>query len=192
MLRTVTLLLIATAFCGCDFRLFELRKPALREPPEPPPGIVDTYVPVYAKADAEELKIATLEARPTGKAGKIFVMGSRLYQVEQDSGIHIIDYSDKTKPVKVGFLNVPGCKEVALKGGDLYTNNFEDMVILDLSAYPDIKVKSRIPYVFPELTHPTLIQQDPNVRYFECPDYTKGRVLRWEVKKVNNPQCRFL
>ncbi|WP_074238217.1 LVIVD repeat-containing protein [Chitinophaga niabensis] len=186
MLRTVTLLLAAIAFCGCDFRLFELRAPK-----DPPVGIVDTYVPVYATDGAEELKITNLAARPTGKAGKIFVMGSRLYQVEEDSGIHIIDYSDKAKPVKVGFLNVPGCKEVALKNGNVYTNNFEDMIILDLSAYPGINVKSRIPNVFPELKHPQLLQRDPGVRYFECPDYTKGTIVRWEVKKVNNPKCRF-
>lgn len=192
MLRTVTLLLIAIAFCGCGLGLFNPPSPSPREPPEPPPGIVDAYVPVYAKADAEELRIATLEARPTGRAGKIFVMGSRLFQVEQDSGIHIIDYSDKAKPVKVGFLNVPGCKEVALKDGNLYTNNFEDMVILDLSAYPDIKVKSRITYVFPELSQPQLVPLDSSVRYYECSDYTKGRVVRWEVKKVKNPTCRFL
>lgn len=193
MLRTVTLFLIAIAFCGCDFRLFELRDRDIN-PPEPPPvGIVDTYVPVYASAGSEELKITTLASRPTRQAGKIFVMGNRLFQVEQDSGIHIIDYSDKAKPVKVAFLNVPGCKEVALKGSNVYTNNFEDMIILDLTAYPDIKVKSRIPNVFPELKYSDLFQLRAlgNTSYLECPDYNKGRVVRWEVKKVNNPKCRL-
>ncbi|WP_343307267.1 hypothetical protein AAHN97_09100 [Chitinophaga niabensis] len=194
MLRTVTLLLVAIAFCGCDFRLFELRERD-RMPPEPPPvGIVDTYVPIYASEDAEELKITTLAARPTAKAGKIFVLGTRLYQVEEDSGIHIIDYSDKAKPVKIGFLNVPGCKEVALKGDNIYTNNFEDMIILDLSASPEVKVKSRVANVFPELRYSSVYyshNRPSNVFYLECPDYSKGRIVRWEVKKVNNPKCRF-
>ena len=192
MLRTVTLLLAAIAFCGCDFRLFELRERDRRLPEPPPVGIVDTYVPIYASDGSEELKIATLAPRPTAKAGKIFVLGTRLYQVEEDSGIHIIDYSDKAKPVKVGFLNVPGCKEVALKGGNVYTNNFEDMIILDLNASPDVKVKSRIRDVFPELRYSSIFYNKPaNVFYLECPDYNKGRIVRWEVKKVNNPKCRI-
>lgn len=190
MLRTVTLLLAAIAFCGCDFRLFELRDRDRLPPPEPPPpGIVDTYVPVYAEEGDDALKIATFAARPTAKAGKIFVMGNRLFQVEEDSGIHIIDYSDRAHPVKTGFLNVPGCKEVSLRGSNVYTNNFEDLVVLDLNAQ-DIKVKSRIPNVFPELRYPPPFPP-ANVSYYECPDYTKGRVVRWEVKKVNNPKCRF-
>ncbi|MRG44779.1 hypothetical protein GFS24_06620 [Chitinophaga sp. SYP-B3965] len=195
MLRTVTLFLMAIAFCGCDFRLFELRNRDLNPPEPPPPGIVDTYVPIYAAEGSDELKIATQAIRPTHKAGKIFVMDNRLFQVEQDSGIHIIDYSDKANPVKVAFLNVPGCKEVALKGSNVYTNNFEDMIILDLNTYPDIKVKSRMPNVFPELKYaplPQLIMTGgTTIRYYECPDYSKGRIVRWEVQKVNNPKCRY-
>lgn len=184
MLRTVTLVVIVIALSSCDFHPFDFQ-PRNRIPEV---GNVDTYVPVYTPEDATELLVSTLATRPTAKAGKIFVLGTKLFQVEENAGIHIIDYSDKTKPVKLAFLNVPGCKEVALQGSNVYANNFEDMIVLDLSTYPDVKVKSRIPNVFPEQRN-IMPPRGTSIYYMQCIDPSRGRVVRWEVKKVNNPEC---
>lgn len=152
------------------------------------PGIVDTYIPIYAKEGDPELAIATGPVRATKVAGKIFSIGDKLFQVEDGAGIHIIDYSDRTKPRKLAFLNVPGCREVALKGGTLFTNSYEDMLLLDLGHYPDVTVRSRIPNVFPQMGY-----SFPPLRgaYYECPDYSKGKVVGWEIKKVKNPNCYY-
>lgn len=185
MLRTVAFFFMVVALSSCDFHPFNFGTGPSNRPFEA--GNVDTYVPTYAAEDATELQVSTLAIRPTEKAGKIFVLGNKLFQVEENAGIHIIDYSNKEKPVKLAFLNVPGCKEVALQGSNVYTNNFEDMIVLDLSAYPDVKVKSRIRNVFPEQRN--VMPPRGNVYYMQCIDATKGRVVKWEVKKVNNPQC---
>lgn len=185
MLRTVTFFFMVVALSSCDFHPFEFGG-RNRNRNNYELGNIDMYVAVYAAEDATELKVSTLAIRPTVKAGKIFVMGNKLFQVEENAGIHIIDYSDKAKPVKLAFLNVPGCKEVALQGSNVYTNNFEDMIVLDLSTYPDVKVKSRIINVFPESRH--VLPPDHNY-YSECIDNNKGRIVKWEVKKVNNPKC---
>lgn len=149
-------------------------------------GEVQAWVPVYEDRDALSSGVTVLDKRATEEGGKIFVLGNKLFQVETGIGLHIIDYSDRTKPVKVGFLNVPGCQEVALKGDAVYTNSFEDMLVLDLSAFPDVKVKSRLPDIFPEMKYPR-----PPVRgsYYVCPDVSKGRVVRWKQETVLNPQC---
>lgn len=150
-------------------------------------GIVDAYVPIYAQEGDAELEIAVLASRQTDSAGKIFAIGEKLFQVEQGKGIHIIDYSDKRNPKKLSFLQIPGCQEVAVKGQHLYTNSFEDLVVLDLSAYPDVQVTAREPGVFPELS----TSYPPQWGYYECPDPAKGRVVGWEIKRIENPKCRY-
>ncbi|RPD41867.1 hypothetical protein EG028_06800 [Chitinophaga barathri] len=148
-------------------------------------GEVQAWVPVYAEPD-DVSGVALKDKRPTQEGGKIFALGNKLFQVETGVGLHIIDYSDKTKPVKVGFLNVPGCQEVALKGSAVYTNSFENMLVLDLSAFPDVKVKATLPNVFPELKYP---RPPGRGGYYVCPDVSKGRVIRWKQETVLNPQC---
>lgn len=153
---------------------------------EPGIGEIDAYVPVYAKEGDAELAIAIMPSREATVAGKIFVIGEKLFQVEEGQGIHIIDYADKKNPKKLSFLNIPGCGEVAVKGQSLYTNNFEDLLVLDLSSYPEVKVTARKPGVFPEMDG-----QHPPRGYYQCPDPMKGRVIKWELKKVDNPKCFY-
>ncbi len=184
MLRTVTLLLLAIALSSCDFNFW----------PGPPRnrvanvGNVDAYVPVYAQPGTVELTIGSQPPRTTEKAGKIFALGNKLFQVEEHAGIHVIDYSDKSHPVKLAFFNIPGCTEISVKENYVFTNNFNDMLVLDFSTYPDLKVEKRIKNVFPEQRY-LQPPRNTNVLYKVCEDYTKGIVVKWEVKKVNNPQC---
>ncbi len=149
-------------------------------------GHTPAYVPVYGPVDETSNKISIGPAREVTKAGKIFVIGEKLFQVEDGAGIHIIDYSDRTKPRRLAFLTVPGCREVASKGGAIFTNHFEDMVVLDLSAYPEVKEASRIKDVFPGNKR----YLPPEHGYFyECPDPAKGSVVRWEKKSIKQPNC---
>lgn len=150
------------------------------------PGNVTAWVPVYRDANTPEPEIAVHEPRNTTSGGKIFAYGQQLLQVETGHGIHIIDYSDKQHPKKLGFITIPGCGEVALKGMTLYTNSFDELVVIDISKYPDVVVKSRKANVFPEMSG----WAPPESGYFVCPDRSRGRVIKWETKTVNNPQCR--
>lgn len=168
------LTLLSMLFCGCD-----------------PFGggrntnYVDTYVPVYAAAGDQSANIAFINPIPTVSGGKIFVMGNKLFQVEEGVGIHIIDYADKQHPKKLSFLNIPGCKEVALQGANLYTNSYADMLVVDMAQYPNLAIRKRQPGVFPELSE----NYPPDRGYFVCPDPSKGRVVKWTVKKIKDPQC---
>lgn len=187
MLRLFTLLtLVVILFTACDrfdfgFNDRNANRVGYREV-----GEVQAWVPVYVKNDDAGLDVAVKDKRPTEEGGKIFALGNKLFQVETGVGLHIIDYADKTKPVKAGFLNIPGCQEVALKGNAVYTNSFEDMLVLDLSAFPDVKIKSRMPNIFPEMKYP---RPPGNGVYYVCPDVSKGRVTHWKQETVLNPQC---
>lgn len=150
------------------------------------PTEANGYEPVYAADDADPLlEVGIQDVRKTTTGGKIFVAGKKLFQVETGQGIHIIDYTDKQHPKKLSFLNIPGCGEVAMKGQLLYTNSHDELLVLDLSGYPDVAVKARKPGAFPEMG-----PHVPPVRgtYYTCPDPAR-RVLRWEHKTIKNPKC---
>jgi hypothetical protein len=150
------------------------------------PGLVDAYVPIYGNL-ATIKTFSQLPSRPIVKGGKIAVIGSYLFQVEDGSGIHVINISDPAVPQKISFLNIPLCNEVTLKGNYLYTNNADDLLVLNFSNINSITLSSRLANAFPN----TELQYPPQTGvYFECPDPASGPVIGWELKQVNNPKCK--
>ena len=149
-------------------------------------GHVDAYVPVYANA-ADAKQVVLQSPQPIINGGKIATLGNFVFQVETDKGIHIIDYSNPAVPVKRGFIKNALCRELAIKGNSIYTNNLTDLVVIDISNANAVTVTSRINNAFPDLA----LQYPPATNcYFECADPTKGLVIQWNKQKVNNPKCR--
>lgn len=149
-------------------------------------GIVDGYVPIYASVAASE-SITQMAPQTIVEGGKIAKLGRYIFQVENNKGIHITDVNNPATPIKKGFISIPMCQELTLKGNYLYSNNLSDLVVLNLTDVNAITVSSRIKNAFPEISLPTPIQT--NV-YFECADLSKGAVIGWELKKIDNPSCR--
>lgn len=149
-------------------------------------GKVDAYVPVYANtADAKQVALQT--PQPIVNGGKIATLGNYVFQVETDKGIHIIDYSNPAVPLKKGFIKNALCRELAIKGNSIYTNNLSDLVVIDISNANAVTVTSRINNAFPDLA---LQYPDCKDCYFECADPAKGLVIQWNKQQVKNPKCR--
>ena len=174
----IALFFIAVIYSACD--------PA---PDVPFPQEVEGYVPVYSK-DESIKKITAETPRATVKSGKMYTTGNLLFQVEPDSGIHIIDYADPQHPKKISFIHSMLCKEVAVKNGFIYTNNFSDLVVIDISDLNHIHEVSRVEGVFPDLAlqYPTKDSTFSTI-YFECPDPSKGIITGWIRQTIKNPKC---
>jgi len=152
---------------------------------EPPEESLTAFVPVYLRAD-EVKKIEYQSSKPIQEAGKQYVFGNLLLQNEINEGIHFFDIRDPANPVKSGFLQIPLCTEMAIKGGFLYANNLSDLIVFDLKTGSP-QLKKRIENVFPPVN-----QQYPpflNVA-FVCPDPAKGIVVGWEQKNNIKANCR--
>ena len=144
------------------------------------------YAPVYAPPDQlNDVGIAAPKA--TSKAGKIYAYNQYLFQVEQSEGIHIIDNSQPAAARKIGFLKVPLCSEIAIRGGYLYTNHVDDLVVFNLANISQPQLVKRLEGAFPQIdqTHPPFSNT-----FFECVDPSKGVVVRWEQKQMIVPDCR--
>ncbi len=149
-------------------------------------GGTETYVPIYS-TPSEIDQIAVEQQKPTLEAGKIYAYGNYIFQNDLNTGIHIIDNTDKKNPVKIAFLKLPLSTEIAVKGSYLYSNNYLDLVVFDISDPVNPKLIKRVNNVFPSVNqdYPPLT----NV-YFQCPDKSKGIVVRWELQNINSPKCR--
>ena len=174
------LLLISLLFSACTSHEFTA------------PSSIEGYSPVYSQ---DVLTLKTVKAEPprtTVNGGKVYTVGKLLFQVEQDSGIHIINYANASSPQKLGFIKSFLCKEVTVKNGFIYTNNLSDLVVIDINDPADIKEVGRTPNVFPDLAtqYPPKNSGSRFSRiYFECPDPKKGTVISWKKQTINNPKC---
>lgn len=155
-------------------------------------GEVTGWRPVYA-GEAEYKMIRSLPPQPIVNAGKIAYASGRLFMVEKNKGVHVVQYADPASPVKERFLEIPGCYEVSYKGGYLIVNNGADLVSLDISQPGAVRVSSRLAKVFRSIQEAGNIPPDAVAgEYFECPDMLRGVILRWEKAPLREPACRTL
>jgi hypothetical protein len=153
------------------------------------PAEVQGYVPVYASPGAVK-NIAAGPPRATVNGGKIYTTGSLLFQVEKDSGIHVINYANPASPQKLGFIRSVLCKEISVKNGFIYTNNLSDLVVIDINDMNNVHEVSRIADVFPDLALQYPAKTNPlETIYFECPDPFRGIVTSWQLTTIKNPKC---
>jgi hypothetical protein len=176
-----SLSLLALLFCACTRRTSNT------------PETVQGMAPVYEQDDAilsSMRQISATGPRAIVNGGKMYTTGTLLFQVEQDSGIHVINYANPQQPQKVGFIRSFLCKEVTVKNGFIYTNNFSDLVVIDISNLSNVHEVSRTANVFPDLALQYPPKSNPLATlYFECPDPSKGTVVRWETKTIHHPKC---
>ena len=150
-----------------------------------PAANTKTYIPIYMSSTLAR-RVEYVTPKPIVNSGKIFTIGNYLLQVELDSGIHVINYADRSAPIKIGFIKSINCSEMAIKGNFLYINNLNDLVILNISDINKPTEVSRISNAFP------FIGKDlPPVQgtFFECPDPSKGEVISWKEELRDYPKC---
>ena len=174
------LFLLPLFFLSCDPDRFSGSTPAETE----------GYVPVYSNDFSDARQIRSQVAKPTVNGGKIYTVGNLLFQVEQDSGIHVINYADPHNPQKLGFIRSFLCKEVSVKNGFIYTNNLSDLVVIDISDPSNVHEVSRVANVFPDLALQFPSKENfAGTIYFECPDPSKGLIVGWRKQIIKNPKC---
>ncbi len=147
---------------------------------------VEGLRPVYIMEELSD-SIISLPPQPINQLGKIFYKDNLIYVGERGQGVHIIDNSNPEDPVRMGFIQIPGNKDVTIKGNLMYADNYADLLTIDISDMSDVKEIHRVQGVYPRRS-----QAYPEfyTGYFECIDSEKGFVMRWESATLTNPACR--
>ncbi|MFC2152075.1 LVIVD repeat-containing protein [Bacteroidota bacterium] len=144
--------------------------------------IIETYVanvPIYITYDELRSSVQSETPRNLEKPGKIYFYNDYLFINEYLDGIHIIDNSDPSSPQNIGFINIPGNVDIAIKDDILYADSYVDLVAMNITDLNNISEVNRLEDIFPYILPPF----DENYRVDEV-DYQIGIVVDWELKKV--------
>jgi hypothetical protein len=110
------------------------------------------YYAVYMDRENLEKSVFYMETgREMKNPGKIYYKHPYLYVNEKYKGVHVIDNTDPSHPVKKGFIMAPGCLDMAVKDNIIYLDNAVDLVSFDLDTMKETK---RLINVFPEPASP--------------------------------------
>ena len=77
------------------------------------------------------------------ETGKLYLYKNFILINDPGKGIHIFDNSDKTSPVPVEYINLPGNYNFSIRNDKLYADSYMDLVVLDISNINDIKEELR-------------------------------------------------
>ncbi len=142
--------------------------------------------PIYMSYESLAASIQQSEARDLVNPGKMYFKDQLIFIVEDRIGIHIIDNEDKSNPINLSFIEVPGVVDIAIKGVILYSDSYVDFVALDISDIDNIIEVKRLEKVFP-YTLPAYSNDLPMAHI----DEEKGVVIAWEVKTVKQDQQQY-
>ncbi len=147
------------------------------------------YKPIYAVIATAKQIIYSPISQPVLRAGNIYAKDNLIYQVETGKGIHIIDNSVPSNAKRVGFLTINGCNQISIKNNFLYSNSYDDLVVIDLSDVNNIREIKRVAGAFPEGNKAYYFSQPPEAGYYECPRYDSV-VTGWRMDSVKNSSYR--
>jgi hypothetical protein len=152
---------------------------------------VEGYLPIYASEVGELIKLNDAPQK-LSKPGKIYIYQDYLFVIETEEGIHIIDNSDKSAPVKKSFYKIPGCSEISVKDNFLYTNMGNGILTIDISNSLDAKLLNYTSFPNQGFDHPDKTTSRKDKRGFVnyvCPDTDKGIVVGWIFSKFSGKFC---
>lgn len=109
---------------------------------------ITLYKPIYKSKASLLADINGSTSEPVENGGKIYVKDHYIFLNDVDKGIHILDNSNPAKPVQVGFLNIPGNQDIAVKGNTLFADMYSDLVSIDISNPKHALVNSITSNVF--------------------------------------------
>lgn len=139
------------------------------------------YEPVYTPlSEFRDTQPEMQAARVMENTGKIYLKYPYVFVNEQDKGIHIIDDSNPQSPQTIGFLAIPGNRDVAIKGSTLYADSYTDLLAIDITDLTNPRLLDRTPWVFMGNFMRNGFHLDPE----------KGLVTEWkEVLRTVTEEC---
>jgi hypothetical protein len=143
------------------------------------------YRPVYGAPQFSEIKL--LAPQPVNKPGKIYVYGSYLLVNELKKGIHVFNNENPAQPQPLGFLQILGNTDMAVRNDILYADHLGNLVALQVSGFNQVQTLGTLP-----LKNWNLGVPPPAGFHFECVDPSKGLVVDWKKTENKNLDCYAL
>lgn len=123
-------------------------------------------------------------AQPISKQGKICFYNGYLYISEPDKGIHIIDNRDPRSPKAVGFVELEGNTDIAIRNNQLYADSYIDLLWFSLADPGKPGYMNRLEDAFKFALPP--IENEYWYDYEECfvdTNRNEKVIVGWNLKK---------
>ncbi|MCW4470522.1 hypothetical protein OGH69_16240 [Flavobacterium sp. MFBS3-15] len=117
----------------------------------PPP---QQFEPIVMNRDEFEAAVQVMPEQAITKAGKIYIKNGLLFINDVRKGFHVYNYTDPANPVPMGFINIPGSTDLAMRAHVIYINQATDLVVMSYSEDGTITLVGRNRDVFPSMPSP--------------------------------------
>lgn len=116
---------------------------------------VNPYTPVLLDRTLFENSVQSLPAQNIIKSGKIYLKDNLMFINEVNKGFHVYNYTNPENPVRIGFIQIIGATDLAVRNNIIYINQAVDLVTLEYNYLNNsIVVTHRNRNVFPQKTSP--------------------------------------
>jgi hypothetical protein len=151
-------------------------------------GVTETVTykinePVFLSYETfrNSVKVST-EPHQITNIGKMCFYNDYLYISEPQKGIHIIDNRNPANPQIVGFVELMGNADLAIRNELLYADSYIDLVWFDISSPSQPQLKGRLDSIF--TTALPMTENQYGIDYAKCyGEKNSGVVIGWELKE---------
>lgn len=141
---------------------------------------------LYAQPEEFRIDPSYSQDRKLEYPGKIYYYNNIVMINEKYEGIHLFDNSDPYNPQKLGFLNIPGNVDVAIKDNIMYADSYVDLLAIDVSDFKNPQMLCRDEEVFqvynwvsPELGYFVGTKETNRSVEIDCTDPNFGDNVIW-------------
>jgi len=129
--------------------------------------------------------VVTPDPQPISNYGKMCFYEGYIFIAESEKGIHIVDNSDPSNPQNVGFIELLGNADLAIRNDILYADALIDLVWFDISNPSQPMLEGRLENVFAKYMPLPPTDNEYGIDYNMCYDAygSKGVIVGWKVNE---------
>ena len=160
------------AFSGCEDRVIETITYTINEP-----------VFMSGREFRESVKVTT-KSVVISNYGKMCFYDGYIYISAIDRGIHIIDNNDPSNPRNIGFIELMGNADIAIRNGILYADAYNELVWFDISNPAEPKLEGHLENVFNKFFPFPATENEYGVDYnliYDGNGGSKGIIVGWTL-----------
>ncbi|MFS4494394.1 LVIVD repeat-containing protein [Maribacter sp. 2308TA10-17] len=188
MKRILALIILTIACQSCDF---DNQVSSL--------DMTQTYlIATPLKSDIVTFKeeaVAISEPVPIIESGKIYAYKNYVFVNDVYRGFHILDNTNPSAPVNIGFIKLEGNNDISIKDDRLFADSYGDLVVMDISDIQNIKFAKRMENaIYQEFWCTVGFDVEwPTADAFDYSDFDASRdaLTGWEVKEVQMSTADF-
>jgi hypothetical protein len=140
---------------------------------------VNVAIPILMEKSQFRSSVEILSPQIIEQAGKIYSYENYIFINDEFKGIHIIDNSNPSSPIKISYIKLPGTIDISIKNNYLYADSATDLVVFDMSNINNIQIVERLEDVFSIYNYQIPIEAD--YADYSSYNYDDNIIIGWEV-----------